>query len=307
MHVLAIRMKAMMSTPGSPAPAIADIWSNLTSSDCSGQSKMILRHNKVPLLMQDPLALMTHLILLLPLNVDMAFFRTVTRACFNLQLVQTLVRVAFTLSFSERSLLRGEFHQISAADQRFSRFSGVLGQVIDLLESTSLFSEEEDVIEMASDEETSAVMLDVNSLETEAARLLIPFLRTASLMKHYVYKEDLPDIKEDDEEFDQLVKFLDLVQATTSSDLDDVVPMDSEDVSFQPIAKRVAIVDCIEWFKNGDELTQWASEFVQLACKDHLPLARKAMRVNVLWKQPQLLKLHQNFDLIFQVSALGNS
>ena len=66
-------------------------------------------------------------------------------------------------------------------------------------------------------DESSEVMLDINSLETEAARLLIPFLRTASLMKLYIYKENLPEIKEDDEEFDQLVKFLDLISVVEAA------------------------------------------------------------------------------------------
>ena len=83
------------------------------------------------------------------------------------------------------------------------------------MESTTLFSEEDDAIEMADD--SSEVMLDIHSLETEAARLLIPFLRTASLMKHYIYKENLPEIKDDDAEFDQLVKFLDLISVEASA------------------------------------------------------------------------------------------
>ena len=87
--------------------------------------------------------------------------------------------------------------------------------MIDHLESTTLFSEEEDAIEMA--DESSEVMLDINSLETEAARLLIPFLRTASLMKLYIYKENLPEIKEDDQEFDELVKFLDLISVVEAA------------------------------------------------------------------------------------------
>ena len=66
-------------------------------------------------------------------------------------------------------------------------------------------------------DESSEVMLDINSLETEAARLLIPFLRTASLMKHYIYKEKLPEIKDDDEEFDLLVKFLDLISVEATA------------------------------------------------------------------------------------------
>ena len=99
---------------------------------------------------------------------------------------------------------------------------------IDLLENTSLFSDEEDgVIEMTDDETSSAVTLDMTSLENYAARLLIPFLRTASLVKHYVYKQDLPDIDDDNEEFDQLIKFLDLVKRPEMKlDETEEVPMD---------------------------------------------------------------------------------
>ena len=106
MHVLAIHMKVMMVPTKSVPGALSELWGALTcqwagnKSDSGQQAgKLILRHNNVPLLMQDPLALMTHFILLLPLNVDLAYFKTVTRACFNLQLAQTLVRIAFTLSF----------------------------------------------------------------------------------------------------------------------------------------------------------------------------------------------------------------
>jgi len=164
----------------------------------------------------------------------------------------------------------------------------------------------------------------------EAARLLIPFLRTASLMKHYIYKENLPEIKDDDEEFDLLVKFLDLIkleaatvrghrshqsqdQPTDETEVhmeDETTQMSFQDSS-SPLAhptspvtqskQHVHIIDVFEWFSpNGDELKMWCSEFDTLACRDHIHLARQAMRVNVLWKQPQLLRLHQQFDQIFQ-------
>ena len=226
MHVLAIHMKVM-------APrSLSETWGALTcqwsNQDSSGE--LILRHKNVPLMMQDPQALLIHFILLLPLNVDLTYFRTVTRACFNLQIAQTLVRLAFTLSYTERSLLRGEYNKSTESSEgRVFSFSNVLGQVIDLLENTSLFSDEEDgVIEMTDDESSSAVTLDMTSLENYAARLLIPFLRTASLVKHYVYKQDLPDIDDDNEEFDQLIKFLDLVKRPEMQldETEEVMPMD---------------------------------------------------------------------------------
>lgn len=304
MHVLAIHMKAIMVAPRS----LSELWGALTcqwNQDSSGE--LILRHNRVPLLMQDPLALMTHFILLLPLNVDFTFFRTITRACFNLQLAQTLVRLAFTLSYAERSLLRGEFNN---KGHHSTTFGTLLGQVIELLENTTLFSDEDDdVIEMTDDENSSAVMLDMNSLETDAARLLIPFLRTAALMKHYVYKQDLPHVYEDDEEFDQLIKFLDLVKRneTKLDETEEMVPMDDE--STMPAAEQhkmtkkhhLSLLETLDWFTpDGSDLNKWCAEFATLACQNHIELARKSMRVNVLWKQPQLLRLHESFDQIFQ-------
>merc|ERR1711976_427798 len=172
-------------------------------------------------------------------------------------------------------------------------FGALMGQIIEKLEPTGIFSEEDYVIEM--DEDSSSVMLDMNSLENEAARLLIPFLRTASLVKHYIYKLDLPEISEDDEEFDQLVKFLDLIV----QDLDQVG--EQEEPMDQAISGRVNLIDVVQWFSDsGEELQMWCAEFADLACRDHIHLARQAMRVNVLWKQPQLLRLHQQFDQIFQ-------
>ena len=59
----------------------------------------------------------------------------------------------------------------------------------------------------------------------------------------------------------------------------------------------------MDWFEhtNGSELKYWCSEFAANVCQNHIDLARKAMRVNILWKQPQLLRLHESFDQIFQV------
>ena len=136
MHVLAIHMKVM-------APrSLSETWGALTCqwSNQDSSQELSLRHKTVPLMMQDPQALLTHFILLLPLNVDLTYFRTVTRACFNLQIAQTLVRLAFTLSYTERRLLRGEYNKStkSSAGRIFS-FSNVLGQVIGKKEAQKIY------------------------------------------------------------------------------------------------------------------------------------------------------------------------
>ena len=46
--------------------------------------------------------------------------------------------------------------------------------------------------------------------------------------------------------------------------------------------QHVHIINVVEWFsQDGDELKMWCSEFDTLACRDHINLARQAMRVNV--------------------------
>ena len=98
-------MKVIMRpTKSVPNGALSELWGALTvqkwvkSVPQTPGGKSILRPKNVPLMMQDPLALMTHFILMLPLNMDMNYFKIVTRACFNLQLAQTLVKIALNLS-----------------------------------------------------------------------------------------------------------------------------------------------------------------------------------------------------------------
>ena len=123
MHLLAIQMKVV-------APkSLSETWGALTCQWSNEDSSH--KHKNVPLMMQDPQTLLTHFILLLPLNADLTYFQTVIRACFNLQRAQTLVRLAFTLSNTERSLLSGEYNEsIKTSAGIMSSFSNLLGQVI---------------------------------------------------------------------------------------------------------------------------------------------------------------------------------
>ncbi len=68
MHVLAIHMKVM-----APRQQLTDEWAALTGLWLKGRDmgKVMLKDNKVPNLLQDPLALMLNFILLLPVNVDL--------------------------------------------------------------------------------------------------------------------------------------------------------------------------------------------------------------------------------------------
>ena len=73
--------------------------------------------------------------------------------------------------------------------------------------------------------------------------------------------------------------------------------------------RHYSLVEVMDWFEhtNGSELKYWCSEFAANVCQNHIDLARKAMRVNILWKQPQLLRLHESFDQIFQVRLFSKN
>ena len=157
--------------------------------------------------------------------------------------------------------------------------------------------------------------------------LMLQCFFTLKFFEELTFSLHILEIKEDDEEFDQLVKFLDLIsmeaarshQSGVDHPTDETeVPMEDEStqMSFQDSSspmtamsqqhkQHIHIINVVEWFsQDGDELKMWCSEFDNMACRDHMHLARKAMRVNVLWKQPQLLNLHQNFNQIFQVRLI---
>ena len=70
--------------------------------------------------------------------------------------------------------------------------------------------------------------------------------------------------------------------------------------------RHYSLVEVMDWFEhtNGSELKYWCSEFAANVCQNHIDLARKTMRVNILWKQPQLLRLPKSFDQIFHVRFL---
>ena len=65
---------------------------------------------------------------------------------------------------------------------------------------------------MTDDKASTPGTLNMTNLKNNAECLLIPFLRMASLVKHYIYEQDLPDIDDDNEEFDHLINFLDLIK-----------------------------------------------------------------------------------------------
>ena len=170
-----------------------------TATGGAASSVMLKQNGKVPLLMQDPLAVLLHFVLLLPVNIDTAYYITITRACYNMMLAQTLVRLcANSLTKKQREILTGQIaptHRGSGGADK-GNLPFYLRKIISYLETTKLLSDEEheDVLfqgikvppsprkedDIGFDEDS----IDLASLENEAQLCMLPFLRIASLVFH---------------------------------------------------------------------------------------------------------------------------
>merc|ERR1712018_983930 len=79
------------------------------TTSITATSHRINKQNKIPLLMQDPLAVLLHYVLLLPVNIDTAYFVIITRACYNMMLSQVLLRLCTrSLTKRQREIMTGQ-------------------------------------------------------------------------------------------------------------------------------------------------------------------------------------------------------
>ena len=307
MHVLGIHMNAM------PTTALSEEWGTLTGLWAFNKTdetlKMMLKKNDVPILLQDPLALVIHFILLLPVNIDKAYFDTIVKACYNLCVVQILVRLTCGLSKKERSALESDHRREPTA----RKLSSYLGYVVLVMGQAGLYRGAD-----GTDQSGSADLdgLGIADLEASAQELALPFLRIASLVKHYVFERDLPAIPEESHEFAALVEFLELLHPRAPAQIaaeGDVEAMETESLAIQATSAAVtatSVVDGLNWFRPepGEEegagqleMDLWLQEFLPHVTKN-CGKAQQLLQVNLLWRQPVLLKVPKNYDDIFQVS-----
>ena len=235
------------------------------------------------------------------------------KACYNLCIVQILVRLTCGLSKKERSGLESDHRREPTA----RKLSSYLGYVVLAMGSAGLYRGAD-----GTDQSGSLDLdgLDIVDLEASAQELAMPFLRIASLVKHYVFERELPAIVEDALEFAALVEFLELLHPRQRPLADDgggdVEAMETETQSPMAIqatsttASGASVVDGLNWFRPepGEEegagqleMDLWLQEFLPHVTRN-CGKAQQLLQVNLLWRQPVLLKVPKNYDDIFQVS-----
>ena len=284
LHVLAIHMKIM-----SLKPLVAD-WCQISGlwQDEDDRS-LLVQENDVPVLLRDPVTILLHFALILPVQIDRAFFTSVVRQVYNLCWVQAALRIACRLPAHHRALLRDEWAR-AAADpanpRKVDTLSAGLGILLaSTLHSAGLFNDDTDPGGRGPGPDHIPHDVTYDQLEVAVQAGCLPYLRIAALLRHYIYHEPLPDIWEPDWEFTRLAQFLGLADCSMSG--------------------RVLSAPCLGWLvPPAPLLTAWTTGTEAFTRTGHLA-ARKLVLTNIIWQQPQLLRLPRNYDSIFQVMLVG--
>lgn len=134
--------------------------------------------------------------------------------------------------------------------------------------------------------------LNLNLIEQQLQKLCLPFLRIATLLRHHLYEQNLPEIKAQQMEFVCLVYYLELVTV----DID----WDSFDA-----AKALCFVPGNE--RKLPEL--WCNQLMSLyrdseVDAQHRAIATLVNNQHALWEQPRLLRLPREYEKLFTVNIL---
>lgn len=231
---------------------------------------------EVPMLLRDPIALLLQFILLLPLHLDQTYFTTVVQMVYNLLYYQVVVQVSCGLSNSER--------QRAASGATSSGGGGGTG-IKNLCDSLALINECLGQTELYMEDETSTKpQVNMVALEQQVQRLCLPFLRIASLLKHHLYQQPLPEIRAAQSEFVRLVYYLELV---------------TESMDWGCFNASVALnwpTDTDMWVESP---SSWCAQFAAFVSKSQIAARSFIVDQHITWHPPRLLQLPREYEKIF--------
>ncbi|XP_075237272.1 ubr3 ubiquitin ligase isoform X2 [Lycorma delicatula] len=266
LHVLAEHARYLAHWPA------WETWQQLAGArtDAAGTPALVSVEPQVPLLLRDPVALLTQFILLLPLHLDQTYFSTVVKLLYNLLYFQVTIQLSCLMKEGERSWWRSR-----EPSMPLSTLEAAMSLTITTLDPTHLYAEDSDV-------DMEHVIPDKQEVELKIQQLCLPFLRIAALLRHHLYEQPLPEIDSEESEFVRLVYYLELV---------------TEGMDWERFNAAVAL----SWpTSNGTHFHEWTRHLGEFIHRSQ-PVARSFLsEQHVIWHQPRLLTLPQVYDRIFQ-------
>lgn len=272
-------------------------------------SSLMPMDREVPMLLRDPITMLLHLLMQLPMHVDLNYFTSMAQGIYNLVYVQILSGLSCGFQEVERECWKHKMSNYSSSENP-NLFFFILGTVIRYLEKFPFYwseksgdMEQEDMTEQY---QNFASEDKEYELELKAQSLLLPYLRVATLLRHQIYEQDLPLITSKDAEFSSLAQFLGLgvgneTAECVNMDLGEGGASVSTDLSPSK-RKELRCHSFLSWISPTPLTTIWTwcediGSFIGRARVASMSLLQSHHK---LWNQPTLMQLPHAYDIIFQ-------
>ncbi|CAM1322004.1 UBR3 (predicted) [Pycnogonum litorale] len=273
--VLALNTKILHTNSYAP------LWSQLSGIPLDDPYSVSLVDQEVPLLLQDPIAILIQIILTLPTSVDKAFYNCIIHTLYNLTCVQALALVSCHVMQCERQRWKNHARRDSAVLGIVHNYSllTLLGIIIDHLEHSSLYLCDEDMLPQFKN------VMTAEEIKEFTRNQCLPFIRIASLLQYHLYDDQLPESMTSDEEFSNLCSYLGLTRHPESTSL----------------AASVSAADFIMWATSHPStlLYTWCQDYIVFINRSQIS-ARSLLEKPAGWRQPCLLQLPREYSTIFQ-------
>lgn len=144
---------------------------------------------------------------------------------------------------------------------------------------------------MASTSNTSSHhQLNLNLIEQQLQKLCLPFLRIATLLRHHLYEQSLPEIREPQMEFVCLVYFLELVTVDINWDSFDAAKAICFVTGHERILPKLWCDQLMSLYRSSEPQEK------------HKAIITLVNEQHTLWQQPRLLKLPREYEKLFTVN-----
>lgn len=266
----------------------------------------------VPMLLRDPVTTLLHLLMQLPMHVDLAYFTSIVQGIYNLVYVEVLCKLSSSMKEGERNYwkTRASLHSFTNLNKSFF----LLGTVIRYLEKSPTYLPDVDIGMMETDaqEDTTTEPCE-EELEFLVQPYLLPFLRIASLLRHHIYEQQLPEVTSLEQEFVTLANFLTLgVSSSEDAFISGVAPPPvspsagsssrREQIRKSVDTGCVRAHDFLHWVSPTPLTTiwTWCEELTGFISRAQVSSRFLIQSQHVLWSQPRLMDLPEAYDIIFQ-------
>ncbi|PVD29744.1 hypothetical protein C0Q70_09000 [Pomacea canaliculata] len=270
LHVLGLHTKVKLGAPSS----LIELWSHITGVSLTRDSSSLsLYKHQVPLLMKDMAADLVHIVLMLPMTMELRHYLFVVQKLYCATYIQALVTVTCCFTQEEREAWRKKGQEVMIYREWY--FDILTVNFVD----DKAFTKKALNICM----QICQSVWSPHSVEARVQEFCLPFLRVAAVLRQHIFGPELPPVQEM-LEFEHLVRYLDLVAPEAHSRM----------------GTEVTGSSCLVWaVPQSTVLVQAWCQHINNFAKIKVAECKFFLSMSGKWARPHLLKLPQHYYEIF--------